>query len=54
MDSATEIKKFMRNYGSKQGIQKMILEKQARKEFQEEQEWKNTRRRRHYFFNNRI
>ena len=38
MDSATEIQKFMRNYGSKQGTQKIILEKQARKEIQEEQE----------------
>ena len=38
MESATEIQKFMRAYNAKQGTQKMILEKQARKEIQEEQE----------------
>ena len=40
IESATEIQKFMRAYNSKQGTQKMILEKQARKEIQEEQERK--------------
>ena len=40
MDSAIEIQKFMRACNWKQGTQKMILEKQARKEIQEEQERK--------------
>ena len=45
MDSATEIQKFMRAYNSKQGTQKMILEKHARKEIQEEQERKKHKKR---------
>ena len=44
MESATEIQKFMRAYNSKQGTQKMILEKQARKEIQEEQERKKNKK----------
>ena len=42
IESATEIQKFMRAYNSKQGTQKMILEKQTRKEIQGEQERKKT------------
>ena len=42
IESTTEIQKFMRAFNSKQGTQKMILEKQARKEIQEEQERKKT------------
>ena len=42
MESATEIQKFMRAYNAKQGTQKMILEKQARKEIQGEQEREKT------------
>ena len=41
IESATEIQKFMRAYNSKQGTQKKILETQARKEIQGEQEGKN-------------
>ena len=44
MESATEIQKFMRTYNSKQGTQKMILENQARKEIQGEQERKKTQK----------
>ena len=44
MDSATEIQKFMRAYNSKQGAQKKILENQARKEMQVEQERKKTQK----------
>ena len=47
MESATEIQKFMRTYNSKQGTHKMILENQARKEIQGEQEKKHTRRKRY-------
>jgi len=40
IESTTEIQKFMRAFNSKQGTQKKILENQARKEIQGEQERK--------------
>ena len=40
IESTTEIQKFMRAFNSKQGTQKKILENQARKEIQGEQEIK--------------